>query len=82
MYKLLTNAVVKSVRVRKTQGDCPVEPAYPAETIENALLDLAGRLPRRCDTNLAAPNGECIACCADQGVACRSPTVSERSEAQ
>jgi hypothetical protein len=81
MYKLLTNAIVERVRARQTEGDCPTQPAYPAETLENALLDLADRLPRRCDTNLAAPNGECIACCADQGVACRSPAVSERSEA-
>ena len=28
--------------------------------------------PRRCETNIAAPSGECLACNADQGVACRS----------
>lgn len=76
MYRKLTDAIVARVRARQSEGDCPTQPAYDAETLENALLDLADRLPRRCDTGFAAWSGECMACGADQGVACRSAEAS------
>lgn len=89
MHPRLTDIVVEKVQQRHSEGDCPVTPAYDVETLEFALLDLAGRLhatpapnltglesARRCDTNLVGAGGECTACQADQGETCRSPALT------
>jgi hypothetical protein len=39
--------------------------------IDQAIALLSGQPPRRCDTNLTAGDGSCLACDADQGERCR-----------
>jgi len=41
MLDKLRDAVIASVRLRASQGDCPTEPAHSVETLENVILDLA-----------------------------------------
>lgn len=38
---------------------------------------LAETMPRRCDTNQIGAAGECLACDAEQGVACRATNPPE-----
>jgi len=80
MYRKLTDTIVSRVRARQSEGDCPTQPAYSVETLENALVDLADRMPRRCDTNFSAPHGECLFCGADQGVDCRAKSDGKNYE--
>jgi len=41
MLNKLRDAVIASVRLRASQGDCPTEPAHSVETLESVILDLA-----------------------------------------
>ena len=41
MHIDLLAALVANVRQRISEGDYPITPAYPVETLENAVLDLA-----------------------------------------
>lgn len=41
MHPKLLEAMVTSVRTRKAQGDCPVEPQLSVENLEDAVTDLA-----------------------------------------
>lgn len=41
-----------------------------AEVLNYRTLYEAGRVPRRCDTNVVGAAGECLACDAEQGVNC------------
>lgn len=45
MHRDLLSALVANVRKRAAEGDCPVTPSYPVETLENAILDLAAEAP-------------------------------------
>ena len=54
MLNKLRDAVIASVRLRASQGDCPTEPAHSVETLESVILDLA----RAVD---AVPAGEVLA---------------------
>lgn len=41
MLDKLRDVVVASVRLRRSQGDCPTEPAYSVEWLEDVILDQA-----------------------------------------
>ena len=43
MNRELLSALVENVRKRASEGDCPLTPAYPVETLENAIIDLADK---------------------------------------
>jgi hypothetical protein len=59
----------------KTDGEPPFE-----DSVEQVCDLLNSLAPRRCDTNVVAPNGECIACNADNGVACRGPALTGKNQ--
>lgn len=40
MHTLAAGRIVGSVRKRLAQGDCPTEPAFDRETLEDALLEV------------------------------------------
>lgn len=46
MHPALTDAITKEVRQRSAEGDCPTIPAQSVGMLEDAILDLAGRLDR------------------------------------
>lgn len=46
MHPTLADEIVKSVRKRISQGDCPTEPPQSIETLEGVIDELADR-PRR-----------------------------------
>lgn len=53
MLNKMREAVIASVRLRASQGDCPTEPAHSTETLESVILDLAGAAPLRVDARPA-----------------------------
>lgn len=42
MFYKLRDAIIASVRLRRSQGDCPIEPAHSVEMLEEVIIDLAG----------------------------------------
>ena len=44
MHPVLTDMIVKQVRQRRDEGDCPTIPAESVERLEDAIIDLASRL--------------------------------------
>ena len=46
MHPMLLEAVVKNVRQRISEGDCPVTQARSTETLEDAVDDLASEVER------------------------------------
>src|ERR1035437_9960447 len=43
MHPKAADAIVSSVQRREEQGDCPIEPMLPYETLELCILELASR---------------------------------------
>jgi hypothetical protein len=63
MHRDLLSALVANVRQRVAEGDCPVTPSYPVETLENAILDLADEAPAAlCDHGHTDPMALCSDC--------------------
>lgn len=46
MHPVLTATIVKEVRQRSAEGDCPAVPAHSVGQLEDAILDLSGRFER------------------------------------
>lgn len=49
MHKQLLQELVTSVRRRIAQGDCPTEPPFSREQLENAVDALAPKEPEWCE---------------------------------
>lgn len=44
MHPVSTDMIVKEVRQRSSEGDCPTVQARSVEQLEDAIMDLASRL--------------------------------------
>jgi len=68
MHSLAVKAIVASVKLRQTQGDCPTEPPFTREQLEDTLVSLAGMYEKTGGQLLAAigpkgdPGPQCPAC--------------------